>query len=599
MGATRLCFLLICVFLASVSSVKKLNNINDLRNTGYGKPYPRHGLQLLFWLARNAIVDQNNNHIQLKFNPIRDYGFHYFGNGECILPSLSPRQKYYSVGNLNYPRASDFPEYVLRHYRNNDLPERNMDRLIISLDTNRPDSISNVFITAHNLNRNDFNPSETYEIDPALILMIREPNCQDHVIYSTSQHDNEDDDRCNQFLEQTGYYSNDCRSKHSRRKKRSPYSQCNTYEGIKLEIKTTTQGYSKLIWNIPPDKMKNYMYVYIDICQNTPSNDPNKGPTQVRKKDFKIVTSPGALDTSVSLNAGLQPRLRMYTSKFSYVFNKPYIWNGPEFDGANRVLPIRIKGTDASLQLYAGNGKACARLYIGKTFSNWKDVLYYSWVGFYKSSQDKNGGCYTYQYATKFAMIDNTSIKNYDIYQYDSSLTISPGVQIRFLLDQKYNNVLAQTTPWDSDEKVTSVCDKGNPELSSSWSYPEFFYKPEIYDANNVLPIKIQRYDAGLQLFTKDGKACARLYIKKTFTDWKNTFYNSWVGFYISSQKTNKQCDTYQYAVYFEKMDEGTKNFDVYQFKSKLAIAPGVQIRFMKDKGYDKKLVETEPWKSG
>ncbi|KAK9980076.1 hypothetical protein ABG768_013473 [Culter alburnus] len=106
-------------------------------------------------------------------------------------------------------------------------------------------------------------------------------------------------------------------------------------------------------------------------------------------------------------------------------------------------------------------------------------------------------------------------------------------------------------------------------------------------------------YDAGLQLFTKDGKACARLYIKKTFTDWKDTFYYSWVGFYTSSQEAHKYYSTYQYAVNFEKMGDGTENFDVYQFKSELAIAPGVQVRFLMDKSYDKKLVETEPWKSG
>ncbi|KAK9980079.1 hypothetical protein ABG768_013476 [Culter alburnus] len=373
------------------------------------------------------------------------------------------------------------------------------------------------------------------------------------------------------------------------------FPQCHgcQYEGIKLEIKTTTQGYSKLIWeNIPAEicQLEKYKYVYFDICQNTYSSDrvsTGEGCTQVKVLNNE---SSGALDTSVALNAGLQPRLRLYTSYYS----KADFWYGPEFDGANKVIPIRIKGFDASLQLYAKNGKACARLYIKKTFSDWKNVLYYSWVGFYKSSQDKNDGYYTYQYAVKFAMFDSTSIKNYDIYQYDSSLTLSPGVQIRFLLDKKYNSVLAQTTPWESE-------DKGNlqSEPSSTWSYPEFFYKPEFFDANNVIPIKIQKYDAGLQLFTKDGKACARLYIKKTFTEWKKTFYYSWVGFYTSSQKADKSYYTYQYAVYFEHMEDDTKHFDVYQFKSELAIASGVQIRFLMDKSYNKKIAETEPWKSG
>ncbi|KAK9980080.1 hypothetical protein ABG768_013477 [Culter alburnus] len=486
MGAMRLCFLVFCLFLASVSSVRKLNNIDDLRNTGYGRPPPRHGLQLLLWFAQNVDVDQNNNLISVNFNPTQgDYGFHQFRNREGILPPLRSGQSYYEVGNLNRQGAREFPDHVQSMYRNSDQHDkkRNMDRLIVTLDENRPYRISRVFITAHNYARNDFNSSDTYEIDP----------------------------------------------------KRLPNSQCNTYEGIKLEIKTTTQGYLKLIWENIPAK-KNIIMV-----------STNEDCTQV--KVLNNYESSGALDTSVALNAGLQPRLQLYTS----YLRKADFWYGPEFDGANRVIPIRIKGFDASLQLYAKSGKACARLYIKKTFSNWKDVLYYSWVGFYKSSQDKTEGYYT-SVCCEFCNFKST-----------------------------YNSVLAQTTPWESE-------DKGNlqSEPSSTWSYPEFFYKPEFFDANNVIPIKIQKYDAGLQLFTKD-EDLHRLE--------KN--YYSWVGFYTSSQKADKNYYTYQYAVDFEHMEDGTKNFDVYQFKSELAIAPGVQICFLMDKSYNKKIAETEPWKSG
>ncbi|KAI2667859.1 Sensor protein FixL [Labeo rohita] len=292
------------------------------------------------------------------------------------------------------------------------------------------------------------------------------------------------------------------------------------------------------------------------------------------------------------------PRLQLYTSESNYHDGKPVTWYGPEFDEANRVIPIRIKGFDASLQLYTKDGKACARLYIKKTFRNWKDVFYNSWVGFYKRSQHKNTDYYNYKDAVDFALIDSTTRENYDIYQSNSSLTIAPGVQIRFLLDGKYDKVLAQTTPWESDENVTSVCDKGNhqPDPSSIWSFPEFFYEPVYYDANNVIPTKTLGYDAGLQLFTQDGYACARLYIKKTFKDWEDTFKSSWVGFYTSSQDTNKGYYTYENFSKFEKMESGSKNFDIYQYKSKLTIASGVQIRFLKDNGYDEKLAETEPW---
>ncbi|XP_043085077.1 uncharacterized protein LOC122331589 [Puntigrus tetrazona] len=201
---------------------------------------------------------------------------------------------------------------------------------------------------------------------------------------------------------------------------------------------------------------------------------------------------------------------------------------------------VRIMGCDARLQLSAVKGKACARLYIKKTFHDWKSVFYNSWVGFYRLPYNKSDYYDTYQYAVKFTKIGTTATDDYDIYQYRSSLTIAPDVQIRFLLDKKYDNVLAQTVPWERDEEETPAC-----------SFPEFLYEPELYDANNVVPVKIDSYDAGLQLFTKDGKACAQIYIKKTFKNWKDTFRYSWVGFYTSSQSKNNKYDTFQYATKF------------------------------------------------
>uniref|UniRef100_A0A8C1Q3K8 Uncharacterized protein n=1 Tax=Cyprinus carpio TaxID=7962 RepID=A0A8C1Q3K8_CYPCA len=548
MGAMRLCFLFFCLFLASVFSLRKLNDIHDLRNITYAKSAPRHGLQLLFWFAQKVVTVDKDNILILdsNFDPSRgDFGFHHYSNREDILPSLSSWQSYYSVGNLKSPGASALPAYVQKYYRNTNVPERNMDRLIISVKQNKPNKILSLFITAYDLQKNDFNPADTYEIDPALVLQIGDPyycsvdeNNMSGIHTKSRKTEDTEYDRYLKFLTETGYSSNDCKHSHiSRRKKRSPYLQCNAYEGIKLEIKATTEGFSKLLWEIPAKMMENSKYVHIEICQNTRSSETNEVHTQ---------------------------------------FTNPYIWYGPEFDGANRVIPTRIKGFDASLQLYAEDGKACARLYIKKTFSNWKEVFYYSWVAFYKSSQDKNDEYSTYQYAGKFAKIENFITDNYDIYQYNSSLVIAPGVQIRFLLDKKYEMVLAQTMPWEGVEAVTilpSDCGTPSPSLQPqiSSNMPEFFYGPEY---NNI----------GLQLYTEDSKACARLYIKKTFTDWKDTFYYSWVGFYTSSQDTNDGYYTYCYVVKFEKMAVDNDNYDIYQYKSKLDIAPGVQIRFLKDK---------------
>ncbi|XP_050985244.1 uncharacterized protein LOC127177174 [Labeo rohita] len=465
MGAMRLCFLLFSFFLTSVSCFRKLDNIQDLKNITYAKSAPRHGLQLLFWFAQKVVtVDQNNIPIlDSNFDPSRgDFGFHHYGNREGIFPSLSSWQSYYSVGNLKSPRANALPAYVRKYYRNTNVPERNMDRLIISVKQNKPNKILGVFITAYDLHKNDFNPADTYEIDPALLLQIGEPyNCAvdesdiSGIYTISSSTEDTEYDRCLQFLTEAGYSSTDCKHSHiSRRKKRSPYLQCNAYEGIKLEIKATTEGFSKLLWEIPAKMMENSKYVYIEICQNTRSSETNEVYTQVRNK-LNIYESSGALDTPVPMTTGLQPRLHLYPSLFDFQFTNPYIWYGPEFDGANRVIPTRIKGFDASLQLYAEDGKACARLYIKKTFSKWKNDFYHSWVGFYKSSQDKNAEYSAYQYAARFAKTENSITHSFDIYQYSSSLAIAPGVQIRFLLDKKYDKVLAQTTPWEGAEAVT------------------------------------------------------------------------------------------------------------------------------------------------
>ncbi len=163
-------------------------------------------------------------------------------------------------------------------------------------------------------------------------------------------------------------------------------------------------------------------------------------------------------------------------------------------------------------------------------------------------------------------------------------------------MKKNYNNVLAHTSSWEDDKEIailpSKICDSipgHKPKLSLPWSKPEYFYGPEFYDANKEFPTAISDFDASLQLFTKDGKACAKLYIKNTFCEWEDAFYYAWVGFYKSSEDGNGDYYTYQYAVKFEKVEaKSTKDYDIYQYKSKLVIAPGVQIRFLLEKNYDK-----------
>lgn len=63
-------------------------------------------------------------------------------------------------------------------------------------------------------------------------------------------------------------------------------------------------------------------------------------------------------------------------------------------------------------------------------------------------------------------------------------------------------------------------------------------------------------------------------------------FYCSLVEFQWSMKKAvDKKYDKYQYAVKFEKMkdDRGGEDYDIYQYKSNMEIATGVQIRFFRN----------------
>ncbi|XP_051985123.1 uncharacterized protein LOC127645518 [Xyrauchen texanus] len=624
MNTIRNCVLLLCLFIGSVSSVQRLNNIDDLRNTYYSKREPNHGLKLLFWFAQH-VIDIDVNYIsQMDILPSRgDYGFHWFENRESILPTLPSEFKgYYSVGNLSYPRATELPAYVRKdHYISPHSPDSNLDRLIVCVSRRDPNSLYSVFITTLMHGLDELDPYLTFEINPALIRQIQRPcNCTSHhyndYLFSTLTSNRKDINYVQKtlqtakiifkepglpaFLTLTAFdieysYRNFavrfCNS--SAKELHEPLKQCHTTAEIKLEIKTSVIGLAKLTWeHIPANVMKEYDFKYIAACKKTDFSNAHK---YCECTKFGVKNSSGSVDTSVHLNSGLQPLLLLYK-------------NGSVVSNNNRGMPTNIKHYSASLQLYTENGKACAQLYIKKTFFDWKKVFYYSWVAFYRNARDANDQYSTYTYVVKMEKVEKYSKGEYYVYNYESSLDIAPGVQIRFLLEKRnYNNanVLAQTQPW-KDNKYSSILQTNDddlhhglpPELLPHLSNPELVHGPEFDEANGMIPTRILRFDASLQLYANDGKACARLYIKKTFSDWNHAFYYSWVAFYSSPRDAIDQYYTSTYAVKMEKMeDDNAIDYDIYQYKSSLDIAPGVQIRFLQDKTYDNMLAQTEPWK--
>ncbi|CAB1341739.1 unnamed protein product [Coregonus sp. 'balchen'] len=149
----------------------------------------------------------------------------------------------------------------------------------------------------------------------------------------------------------------------------------------------------------------------------------------------------GTYDTNQYLNHGLQVKLQ--SKDGSKVF-----MSGPQYDDADRKVPVDIKGYEgtASLQLYTKDGCACARLFINKAFTDWNTDFHYSWVGFYSNHNDASGSYYTYKYAIYFTKQDDTNKKD-GVYSYESSLYIQ--AQARLFLTNTYNQILAQTKPWE------------------------------------------------------------------------------------------------------------------------------------------------------
>lgn len=149
-----------------------LEEIEDLSRSRFGQPSPRHGLELLFWFAKEYIIFDNNNQIVLKYDP-KDghFGFHRFQNridniqDDRLLPTQT--SPYYEVGNLHSPGASYLPFYVRKKFTNQ-MDGSNTDRIIIGSNS---DGAVQVYVTQHEDQRN-FSHDHTCRISDSLLYEI-------------------------------------------------------------------------------------------------------------------------------------------------------------------------------------------------------------------------------------------------------------------------------------------------------------------------------------------------------------------------------------------------------------------------------------------
>uniref|UniRef100_A0A8D3AQD9 Uncharacterized protein n=1 Tax=Scophthalmus maximus TaxID=52904 RepID=A0A8D3AQD9_SCOMX len=492
-GRGTSCCVALFLALTSVSAVQRLNSINDLKKINFGQSVPKHSLLLLHWFANIVDID-NNNVIRLTFDPNNgDHGSHHYGNFERVLDPLPQGYQYFTVGNINLHASEDLPDYVV-----NPRPEyvgRNRDRIVFRVrQQNRGQQAlqtDQVYITQHyGTSENQgtrYDPEHTYRVTINLLIQIREfsvihnqeslwdlrnrfgSSADDYQLrhisntwgnlaflglllfiviqekHSTSRHNNRPQ-RAVKNSTQPDFVVNipENRRNHVESNAWGNFANRLLDQGDEIQLGVTTgrNGKARIVWDdIPRYRLNNGVMVVLF------KNDEDQEASRIYKSIGNRES--GSWDTSVLLNDGLQARLHKVRREccFWKVVGEE-ICRGPEFKNPRADKTVKIENYDATLQLFVKDGKACARLFVKKTFREWKSVFNNSWVGFYTSAAKATNqyGWWQWQWATNFRV--NTDVENpsYDVYEYHSGMEIAPGVQARFI--QQGEMVSACTPSW-------------------------------------------------------------------------------------------------------------------------------------------------------
>lgn len=173
-GRVTCCCVVLLLTLTSVSSVQRLDSVNQLIEID--RSLYEQISEFLQWFANTADIDDNA--ISLTFDPEGgDYTSHHYGNYEDLLERRRYGFKYYTLGNIYRESPVELPSNVIHHNRNG----RNTVRIIVRVREPNPgrqrQRIDRVYITQHceGYYEDDgcYDPEHTYEISTRLLREMR------------------------------------------------------------------------------------------------------------------------------------------------------------------------------------------------------------------------------------------------------------------------------------------------------------------------------------------------------------------------------------------------------------------------------------------